>query len=130
MYILQLQTFATFFTKSVQNCKLLKNGQLWNSTFSSCGCVNNKYQSPFLNTAFRLVDSSFKTRLIVTHWPDDKNWGFKVDVSLATRKIKYIPLSICTWFLQISSLKYRVWWTGFFCLFQTWLLQAEKSSSN
>ena len=24
------------------------------------------------------------------------------------------PLSICTWILQFSSLKYRVWWTGFF----------------
>ena len=24
------------------------------------------------------------------------------------------PLFICAWFLQFSSLKYRVWWTGFF----------------
>ena len=127
MYILQLQTFATFFTKSVQNCKLLKNGQLWISTFSSCGCVNNKYQSTFLNTAFRLVDSSFKTRLIVTHWPDDKNWGFKVDVS---RKIKYIPLSICTWLLQISSLKYRVWWTGFFVYFKLEFCRLHRQSNS
>ena len=39
------------------------------------------------------------------------------------------PLSICTWILQFSSLKYRVWWTGFFpslnwlylvCKIQVW----------
>ena len=33
-------------------------------------------------------------------------------------------LYICTQFLKCSSLKYRVWWTWFFSLFQTWILQA------
>ena len=42
-------------------------------------------------------------------------------------------LSICTWFLQFSSLKYTVWWTWFSVYFKLEfhrLWQAEKSSSN
>ena len=44
-----------------------------------------------------------------------------------------IPLSICTRFLQFSSLKYQVWWIGFLVYFKLEfyrLKQAEKSSSN
>ena len=38
---------------------------------------------------------------------------------------KPVPLSIYTWFLQFSSLKYRVWWTWFLVyVFQTWILHA------
>ena len=43
------------------------------------------------------------------------------------------PLSICTWFLQFSNLKYPVWWTWFLVYFKLEfyrLQQAEKSSSN
>ena len=53
------------------------------------------------------------------------NWP--LDPSIISRnvtKLKYgcvssfnidpCPLSICTWFLQFSSLKYPVWWTRFF----------------
>ena len=46
---------------------------------------------------------------------------------------KQIPLSICTWFLQFSSLKYWVWWIEFLVYFKLEfyrLQQAEKSSSN
>ena len=47
-----------------------------------------------------------------------------------------VPLSICTWFLKFSSLKYRVWWTGFFpkfeldfsvCKIQVWNIKLAKS---
>ena len=44
-----------------------------------------------------------------------------------------ILLSICAWFLQFSSLKYPVWWTGFLVYFKLEfyrLQQAEKFSSN
>ena len=44
-----------------------------------------------------------------------------------------LPLSVCTWFLQFSSLKYRVWWTWFlvYLKLEFYRLQlAEKSSSN
>ena len=42
------------------------------------------------------------------------------------------PLSICTWFLQFSSLKYPVWWTWFLVYFklQYRLQQEEKSSAD
>ena len=43
------------------------------------------------------------------------------------------PLSICTWFLQFSSLKYPVWWTWILVYFKLEFYKlhlAEKSSSN
>ena len=57
---------------------------------------------------------------------------FPVKILLTILKNSF-PLSICTWFLQISSLKYWVWWTGFLVYFKLeffMLQQAEESSSN
>ena len=56
-----------------------------------------------------------------------KSWWFSSSASHS------IPLSICTWLLQFSSLKYPVWWTGFLVYFKLEfhrLQQTEKSSSN
>ena len=52
---------------------------------------------------------------------------------LSSKYILPSPLSICTWFLQFSSLKYPVWWTWFSVYFKLEfyrLQQAEKSSSD
>ena len=55
---------------------------------------------------------------------------------LVTEVRNPIPLSICTWFLQFSSLNYRVQWTGFFPKFelnfsaskiQVWNIKLAKS---
>ena len=45
--------------------------------------------------------------------PVDKNLLIK-GLLLGMRVSVFHTLSICTWFFIFSSLKYRVWWTGFF----------------
>ena len=40
--------------------------------------------------------------------------SFKAQDLNFTRFIMWAFLSICTWFLTFSSLKYRAWWTDFF----------------
>ena len=39
------------------------------------------------------------------------------------------PLSICTWFLTFSSLKFQVWWIGFFPSFN-WIFTAWVACKN
>ena len=66
--------------------------------------------------------------------------GWKSDVHLTVcpqgrRKweARQAPPPVCTWLLQSSSLKYRVWWTWFLVFFKYEfyrLQQTEKSSSN
>ena len=56
---------------------------------------------------------------------------FSSKVGISNRSTWILPISIWTWFLQFSSLKYQVWWTGFLVYFKLEfyrLQQAEKFS--
>ena len=48
--------------------------------------------------------------------------GVSVNSLFCILNYNYLPLSICTWFLQFSSLKYPVWWTWFWVLRSVYFL--------
>ena len=62
----------------------------------------------------------------------DDNW-YKHGNEMKVFWFHAIPLSIWTWFLQFSSLKYPVWWTEFFSQFELdfyWMCSLQKTSLN
>ena len=59
-------------------------------------------------TWFFKLSRDFKSQVQI-----NKGKGYQPS-ELVNIYFRTLPLTICTWFLQFSSLKYRVWWTGFF----------------
>ena len=99
-------------------------------------CLN--FKCVFKTFCYDIADAIFVT-LFYTHsnliWSNEIN-SLEINFCKKMREELYMPhsnpQSVCTWFLQFSSLKYPVWWTWFLVYFKLEfyrLQQAEKSSS-
>ena len=78
---------------------------------------------PAIPDTLELLDTlDYKTRGNSWHYwitRESRITGLLETPALRYTQLTY-PLSICTWLLQFSKLKYRVWWTVFFFLIWNW----------
>ena len=69
--------------------------------------------------AYQIQQTFFEQRIIKSRITDLQPYKWSQRKQIPNYCIlNPCPLSICTWFLTFSSLKFRVWWTGFFSKFE------------
>ena len=90
-----------------------------------CQCNRNIGPSTNFSTNQKIEEQLKIQSCFVIGWNISKQ--SKIPIALKVQLCECYPLHIWTQFLKVSSLKYRVWWTGSLSLFQTWTLQANSS---
>ena len=69
--------------------------------------------------AYQIQQTIFEQRIIKSRITDLQPYKWSQRKQIPNYCIlNPCPLSICTWFLTFYSLKFRVWWTGFFYKFE------------